>query len=217
VDAGIVRAAQRDGDLVALDDEPPDPELLPDATTRRRRKRTNGRKLAIEWIVLVASALTIALLIKTFLFQAFVIPTDSMVPTLKPGDRILVNKVSYKLHDVNRGDIVVFSAPPGQETDGVKDLVKRVIGLPGETIEARDGKVVIDGRALEEPYVNPKCGGPVSGAALRKQEIPADHVFVMGDNRCQSKDSRVFNPIPIDTIVGRAFFRLWPVSRLKFL
>jgi len=203
-----------------VDDEAtdvPDPELLPDATTRRRRKRTNGRKLAIEWIVLVVSALTIALLIKTFLFQAFVIPTPSMVPTLKPGDRILVNKISYKLHDVNRGDVVVFSAPPGQETDGVKDLVKRVIALPGETIEARDGTVVIDGRALEEPYVNEECAGPVSGQALPKQEIPPEHVFVMGDNRCGSKDSRIFGAIPTDTIIGRAFVRIWPVSRFKFL
>ena len=120
----------------------PDKELLPDANTRRRRKRSNGSKLLIEWIVLIVSALTIALLIKTFLFQAFVIPSESMEPTLHgctgcEDDRILVNKLSYRLHDVNRGDIVVFDAPKGRATDEIKDYVKRVIGLGGEEIESQ--------------------------------------------------------------------------------
>lgn len=200
-----------------------EPELLPDPDTRRKRKATNSSKLAVEWAILIVAALTIALLIKTFLFQAFVIPSPSMTPTLCGGvdcgtnDRILVNKLSYKLHDVNRGDIVVFATPPGMEQEGVKDFVKRVIGLPGERIEARDAQIYIDGRPLQEPYVNPACPNPVSGETLTTQTIPPDHVFVMGDNRCASKDSRVFGPIPVDTIVGRAFVRIWPLGRFKFL
>ncbi len=194
-------------------------ELLPDAPTRRRRKRTNGRKVATEWTILIIAALTIALLIKAFLFQAFVIPSASMVPTLKIDDRILVNKLSYRLHDVHRGDVVVFTAPPGADQGDVDHLVKRVIGLPGERIEARADAIYIDGRALDEPYVNPNCAEPIatSGIAMRTQTIPAGQVFVMGDNRCESKDSRAFGPVPIDTIVGRAFVRIWPPTRIKFL
>jgi signal peptidase I len=197
-------------------------ELLPDADTRRRRKRSNGSKLAIEWIVLVVSALTIALLIKTFLFQAFVIPSESMETTLhgcngcSNNDRILVNKLSYRLHDVNRGDIVVFEAPPGRATDGIKDYVKRVIALPGEVIEARNNQVYIDGKPLEEPYISEQCLNNVADN-LKRQEVPSGSVFVMGDNRCRSSDSRVFGPIPTDTIVGRAFVRIWPLTRFKFL
>ncbi len=201
-----------------------DKELLPDANTRRRRKRSNGSKLLIEWVVLIVSALTIALLIKTFLFQAFVIPSESMFPTLCGGDpcetddRILVNKLSYRLHDVNRGDVVVFAAPPGRATDDIKDYVKRVIGLPGEEIESRNGQVFIDGKPLDEPYINEACTSRGDlGSAIEPQTIPAGHVFVMGDNRCQSSDSRVFGPIDTDTIVGRAFVRIWPLSRFKFL
>lgn len=202
-------------------DEPVEPELLPDADTRRRKKRTNGSKLAIEWIVLVVSALTIALLIKTFLFQAFVIPSESMETTLHgcqgcTNDRILVNKLSYRLHDVNRGDIVVFEAPEGRQTDGIKDYVKRVVGLPGEKIETRDNQIYIDNRPLEEPYINEECQDKVADG-LEAQLIPADRVFVMGDNRCHSSDSRVFGPIPIDSIIGRAFVRIWPITRFKFL
>lgn len=196
-------------------------ELLPDAETRRRKKRTNGSKLAIEWIVLVVSALTIALLIKTFLFQAFVIPSESMETTLHgcencSNDRILVNKLSYRLHDVNRGDIIVFEAPEERQTDGIKDYVKRVIGLPGEKIEVRNNQVYIDDRPLDEPYINENCRNAVA-EGLTAQLILPDHVFVMGDNRCHSSDSRVFGPIPIDSIIGRAFVRIWPITRIKFL
>ncbi len=201
----------------------PDKELLPDANTRRRRKRSNGSKLLIEWIVLIVSALTIALLIKTFLFQAFVIPSESMEPTLHgctgcEDDRILVNKLSYRLHDVNRGDIVVFDAPKGRATDEIKDYVKRVIGLGGEEIESRNGQVFIDGKPLDEPYINEACSSRNDfGSPIDPQTVPPGHVFVMGDNRCQSSDSRVFGPIDTDTIVGRAFVRIWPINRFKFL
>lgn len=171
-----------------------------------------GRK-AVEWAGLLGGALLIALLIRTFLFQPFFIPTESMHPTLKEDDRILVNKLSYKLHDVRRGDIVVFTAPEGEGDAGIKDLIKRVVGLPGEAVEGRAGHVYIDGKLLEEPYL-PE--GVVT-SAFGPQQIPAGSIWMMGDNRTQSRDSRFFGPVPESDIVGRAFVRLWPLSRLGFL
>lgn len=201
-------------------------ELLPDATTRRVRKRNNASRQAIEWGILIAAALIIAVVIKTFLFQPFYIPSASMEPTLHINDRIFVNKLSYRMHDVHRGDILVFTTPPGEDASSVKDYIKRVIALPGETVEGRDGAVWVDGRRLDEPYIN--HGTPVSAGECRnidnlgstgftKQVIPPGYVWVMGDNRCDSSDSRKFGPIKVSSIVGRAFFRIWPLSRLGLL
>lgn len=183
------------------------------------------RRTIIEWTILIGSALVIALLIKTFLFQAFYIPSESMRPTLNVGDRVLVNKLSYRVHDVNRGDIVVFETPPkAKDANGkIKDLVKRVVALPGETLETRDGTVYINGRQLEEPYLRNgvrTCApnsNPGTCANMEPLTVPADDVFVMGDNRTASKDSRSFGAITEDSIVGRVFVRIWPVTDLGFL
>lgn len=168
---------------------------------------------AIEWAVIIVGALTVAFLVKTFLFQAFYIPSVSMENTLKVGDRVLVNKLSYDFHDVRRGDIVVFRSPPGEANATVKDLIKRVIGLPGETVEARDGHVLVDGQALNEPYVRDGA----STSPLDPHKVPPGHVWVMGDNRQNSKDSRFFGPIDEHLIVGRAFIRVWPIPSLSLL
>jgi signal peptidase I len=193
-------------------------------------KRDRAKRLIIEWVVLIAAALAIAFVIKTFLFQAFYIPSASMEPTLNIHDRVLVNKLSYDFHDVHRGDIVVFKAPPGERTSGIDDLVKRVIGLPGETVTERaDGGVYINGRRLREPYlptkdtatrpevsdVPPGCGKPADGSP--GCVVPPGRVFVLGDNRTQSKDARTFGPIPESSIVGRVFLRIWPLDALSFL
>jgi signal peptidase I len=188
-------------------------DVLPDAAASRARRRSNGKRQAIEWVVLVVGALVIAVIIKTFLFQAFYIPSASMDPTLKVHDRVLVNKLSYHLHSVHRGDIVVFKAPPEERTEKIKDLVKRVIGLPGDVLEARDGQVYVNDRLLKEPYLP-------SGTRtedLPRTVIPAGHYFMMGDNRGASSDSRVFGPIKRSTIIGRAFVTMWPLNRLRFL
>jgi signal peptidase I len=172
-----------------------------------------GVRNVVEWIAIIVGALAVALIVKTFLIQAFFIPSLSMYPTLDEGDRVLVNKLSYKLHDVHRGDLVVFERPKGQPESEIKDLIKRVVGLPGETIEAREGTVYIDGKALEESYL-------VEGVTtdnLPRQVIARGHVFVMGDNRSDSADSRVFGSIDEDTIVGRAFIRVWPIPELSLL
>jgi len=183
-----------------------------DSLEPEKKGGPHGVRIAAEWIGLVVLALVIALLIKTFLFQAFFIPSESMVPTLRVHDRVLVNKLSYKLHPVHRGDIVVFKAPEGSDP-GIDDLVKRVVGLPGETVSATDGHVDIDGKQLPEPYL-PKGTITTSFSAVR---LPPDHYWVMGDNRGNSKDSRVFGAITKKNIVGRVFFRIWPFSRLGFM
>ena len=179
-------------------------------------KRKAAWLSALEWGILVISALAIALLIKTFLFQAFYIPSDSMVPTLKTNDRVIVNKLSYHLHTVHRGDIVVFKAPPGIDPS-VKDLVKRVIGLPGETIEARgDGRVYINGSALDERWLP---AGVRTDPGFTPIKVPPDSYYVLGDNRQNSKDSRYFPShfIRKKDIVGRVFVRIWPLNRLGIL
>ena len=137
----------------------------------------------------------VALVVKTFLFQAFYIPSASMEPTLSEGDRVLVNKVSYDVHDVNRGDVIVFELDEEDVgPDGIKDLIKRVVGLPGDVIESRDGVVYVNDRALEEPYL---AEGTITGdpqdsrnPAIARQTVPEGHVFVLGDNRSNSADSR---------------------------
>jgi signal peptidase I len=195
-----------------------------DRRSKRAGKGRRTRRTIIEWTILIGSALLIAILIKTFLFQAFYIPSESMKPTLNVGDRVLVNKMSYRLHDVNRGDIVVFETPPkAKDANGeIKDLVKRVIALPGETLETRDGRVFINGRPLDEPYLEQgvRTCAPNSGASCENfgpLQIPADEEFVMGDNRAASKDSRFFGPIRESSIVGRVFVRIWPLNDLGFL
>jgi signal peptidase I len=163
----------------------------------------------------IVGALVVALVVKTFLFQAFYIPSGSMEPTLEKGDRVLVNKVSYDLHDVNRGDVIVFELDPDDVgADGIKDLIKRVIGLPGDVIETRDGVVYINDEPLDEPYLadGTTTGSPADGQnpGIERQTVPDGHVYVLGDNRSNSADSRYRGPIPIDSIVGRAFILVWP-------
>lgn len=192
----------------------PAPALAGPGRRERRRARTRSPlRSLLEWVAVIGGALVVALVIRTFLFQAFYIPSESMVPTLQEADRVLVNKLSYDLHGVNRGDIVVFARPPTEPDTGVPDLIKRVVATGGETVEGRDGRVWIDGQPLVEPYLP----DGVTTAAFDPVAVPEDHVFVMGDNRGNSRDSRVFGPVSEDLIVGRAFVRVWPVSRLGLL
>jgi signal peptidase I len=188
--------------------------------TARNRRLQSG----LEWVAVIVGALVVALIVKTFLFQAFYIPSASMEPTLEKGDRVLVNKISYDLHDVNRGDVIVFELDPEDVgPDGIKDLIKRVVGLPGDVIESRDGIVFVNDRALDEPYL---ADGMITGdpddarnPPIEKQTVPDGHVFVLGDNRSNSADSRYpyRGPIPIDSIVGRAFVLVWPPADIGTL
>jgi signal peptidase I len=207
-------------------------QARPPTAPARPKRRRFGFARELPFLLLVAFAL--ALLIKTFLMQAFFIPSESMQNTLNPGDRVLVNKVVYHLHPPRRGDIIVFSDPNpvstedrnpvsafwhwlteglGVTTNPEKDFIKRVIGLPGETVEGKDGVVYVDGKPLDEPYIRVKDARPFGPV-----QVPADSLFVMGDNRTDSKDSRYgLGFIPYDNVIGRAFVVIWPPSRIGWL
>ncbi|MCO8128731.1 signal peptidase I [Acidimicrobiia bacterium EGI L10123] len=184
-----------------------------DAAEGTRAGMSHSTRSAIEWVAVIVGALVVALVVKTFLIQAFYIPSESMVPTLEVGDRVLVNKLSYSTGDIDRGDIVVFARPGGPGSDGIEDLIKRVVALPGETVEGRGGQVLIDGRPLAEPYLP----DALETSVFPPYVVPEDHVWLMGDNRGASDDSRRFKAVPTDDIVGRAFVVIWPFTQLGTL
>lgn len=177
------------------------------------------KRSALEWIIVVAGAVVVALFIQATSFQAFFIPTASMQHTLDVGDRVLVNKWSYRLHPIHRGDIVVFTKPKGELASNVNDLIKRVVALPGETVTIANDQVSINGQPLQEPYlakgmsIQP-VNGPYACTPAQPCKIPPGQIWVMGDNRVNSEDSRYFGPIPESSVVGRAFFRIWPLTRV---
>ena len=231
--------------LAPADGEEEPHGLPPFAESLDRAAPTESAKsFAKEVPFLVIVAMVAAFLVRTFVFQAFYIPSPSMgcvgcpVHTLEIDDKILVSKLSYRLHDPRRGDVVVFECPPAatcvdkpRSTNAVvrgvrfvgervglvppstEDYIKRVIALPGETVEGRDGEVFIDGRLLEEPYLPPAVVTRDFGPVL----VPPDSLWVMGDNRQNSGDSRVFGAIKRDSVVGRTILRLLPIRRTAFL
>jgi signal peptidase I len=185
----------------------------------------------------VVETALLAVLLRAFVAQAFRIPSGSMEPQLHVGDRVVVSRLAYDLHDPRRGDIVVFDCPPATGCDDrpddvlpvralktvaealllrqpeVEEFIKRVVALPGETVEGRDGRVWINGLPLVEPYL----ADTVRTSDFAPVTIEPGHVWVMGDNRSNSADSRVFGQVEVDTIVGRAFLRVWPPQRTAFL
>jgi signal peptidase I len=218
--------------MLAEDERPLPAPPPPGSVSRARHAKPQNKNVSSRWfregLFIVIVALVLALLLRLFVVQTFYIPSGSMEPTLNIGDRILVNKLSYHLHAIGRGDIVVFSRPPAENCGGtpVNDLVKRVIGLPGETISLTKGSrsfVVVDGKRLNEPWLPAATDGMTfpgpSGTAYSLNTpyvIPANHYFVMGDNRTQSCDSRYWGPIPRSLIVGKVEMRIWPITSLHF-
>jgi signal peptidase I len=186
------------------------------------QKQRSQMRAIWEWIFVVVVAISAAMLIRVFLFQQYYIDGPSMQTTLMPEDRVLVNKMSYKLHDIHRGDVIVFD----RVTNDVQhdDLIKRVLGLPGETLEIRSCIVYINGVQVDEPYLNPEQTSQVEPSArcgshtdMAPVVVPEEMVFVMGDNRVQSFDSRDFGPIDTDKVRGRAFVVIWPASAWAWL
>ena len=179
-------------------------------------KGRHTRRWAIEWGVIILAAVLVAVLVRAFVFQTFFIPSTSMYPTLQPGDRIVVYKLDTS---PSPGQIVVFKRPPDENCGGapVPDLVKRVIGLPGQTIQGKDGVVYVNGKLLKEPWLPPKTAhsSPYT-STFGPVKIPKGDYFMMGDNRTDSCDSRDWGPLPGSYIVGRAVMLIWPVSRLTF-
>ena len=172
------------------------PELL--STLRWRWLR--------EWFVVIFVALLAAFVIRATLVQTYFIPSESMTPTLEVGDRLMVYKLAFTLGDVDRGDLVVFNRPANMGNADIKDFVKRVIGLEGERIRAEGGMVYVNGRPLEEPYLTTD----MYTSDFPETEIPPGYMFVMGDNRPNSRDSRFFGPIHEGLLVGEVFLRIWP-------
>ena len=223
------------GETAVTTEAPPSEPAEPGETSAAAKAKKSGLAFLRELPILLLIALGLALLIKTFLVQAFYIPSESMEPSLGVGDRVLVNKVVYHLHPPRRGDIIVFEEPhPGNEPDrnvleafwnwltqglGVsaspeRDFIKRVVAVPGETIEVKQGRVFINGRRLTEPYL--------ATTADRRDypptKVPPENLFVMGDNRTNSNDSRFgLGFIPYDKVVGRAFVVIWPPSRVSWV
>ena len=197
------------------------------------KPRASVLRTLLEIPILLIVAAVIAFLVKTFVAQAYYIPSGSMLPQLQVDDRVVVSKLAYKVHDPRRGDIVVFDDPrPGVARDengeslfrkvgegigivqpSTDEFIKRVIGLPGDTVEGRDGQVYVNGRKLIEPYLRPN----VVTSDFERTRVRPGHLYVMGDNRSGSADSRVFGQINVDTIVGRALIKVWPFDGISFL
>ncbi len=183
-----------------------------------------GAEAIREWVIVIGVALVIAFVVRGFVLQQFYISGPSMESTMFQNNRVLVNKLSYRLHDIQRGDVVVFDRVT---TDGVvvqhDDLIKRVIGISGDTVSITNCIVSVNGREVDEPYLNDydlaqenledRCRVPNMSSTI----VEPGHLFVMGDNRPQSFDSRMFGTIEEDLVVGRAFVIIWPIGSFHWL
>ena len=163
---------------------------------------------AREWIAVIIVALLAAFVIRAAVVQTYFIPSNSMAPTLEVGDRLMVYKLAFRVGQVDRGDLVVFNRPPSIENSQIKDFVKRVVALPGEQIQAINGVIYVDNLPLHEEYLSENS----LTVDFEPIDVPKDHIFVMGDNRSNSRDSRSFGPINVDLLVGEVFVRIWPLS-----
>jgi signal peptidase I len=189
-------------------------EVAPTVPTPRPRRRRQG----VEWLILAVASLGTAFLLRTFVVQQFAVEGQSMLGTLHSGDRVIVNKLSYDLHDPRHGDVVVLKDI--KESLEERDLIKRVIALPGETIEYRDCTLFIDGERTAEPYLDEELvGADHCGDSQDPVVVEPGHVFVMGDNRNASLDSRTsaIGQIPYDHLIGRAFVVVWPTAHWRWL
>jgi signal peptidase I len=174
---------------------------------RRRKGRSGLRDLFVT--LLVAFVLVFGV-VRPFIVAAYWVPTESMVPTLEVGDRVFANKFIYRFAEPERGDIVVFEDVEG----GEDDLIKRVVAVAGDRVRVNAGMLKVDGEFQEEPYVKPQFP---DGNIYGPEKVPEGYVFVMGDNRGNSADSRAFGLLPVENIEGEAFVRFWPLSRIGLL
>jgi signal peptidase I len=202
------------------------------------RQKSAGGSL-LELVVIVAVALGLALGIQAFLVKPYRIPSESMVPTLEVGQRVLVNRIGHRFSDPSVGDIVVFHPPIGSETDTCGDpnrpetaacdrptpqrasvnFIKRVVGGPGDTISIQNGHVIRNGKRQSEPFIANTCATDATrGCSFPTPiKVPAGHWFMMGDNRGASDDSRFWGPVPDAWIIGDAFATYWPPRRIGLL
>ena len=193
---------------------------------RLTQRLPNPARIALDWIVTLGIAVAVVLTVKVEVANPYRIPSASMEPTLqcaRPAegcdgtfsDRVIANRLAYRFHDPHRGDIVVFTAPPTakQQCSEGGTFVKRIVGLPGEVVSERHGDVYIDGRALKEPYVDPRRRDTMTRTWPR---VPAGRYFVMGDNRVASCDSRTWGTVPRTNLIGPVLLTYWPINRISF-
>jgi signal peptidase I len=196
-----------------MDQEPhvtPSPD---DAPAGRKASRRGGPGCVVEIVETLALTLIIFLVIQNFVAQPFKVEQDSMDRTFAPGDYVLVDRLSHLWSPYARGQVVVFQAPAS--TGRKEPFIKRVIGISGDAVEVRDGKVFVNGVALEEPYLFKDPAGipqPTIASDQSRWLVPEGDLFVMGDHRQLSDDSRAFGPIPISSVIGRGVVRYWPLS-----
>jgi signal peptidase I len=205
-----------------------------------KEKGSAGSSL-LELVMIVAVALGLALAIQAFVIKPYKIPSESMVPTLEVGERVLVNRVGKRLGDPSVGDIVVFHPPTGAESPAGSqcgerlrsgaacakptpqkadvNFIKRIVGGPGDTIAVREGHVVRNGKLTDEPFISDTCQNDEGTGCTFETPItvPPGHYFMMGDNRGESDDSRFWGPVPEDWIIGNAFATYWPIDRIGLL
>ena len=187
--------------------------MAPTGPSKARRRRSRQRA-AIEWVAILVVAVAVSFVMRSYALQTFFIPSGSMEPTLQIGDRIIVSKLSLHFGAIHRGDILVFKAPPAEHCgEPVTDLVKRVIGLPGDHLTSRANTIYVNGQALKETWTHYE---PLS-TPIGNVTVPANQYFMMGDNHPNSCDSRMWGTVPRSDIIGRAFVRIWPLSRFGFL
>jgi signal peptidase I len=186
--------------------------MEPTEEVPRDHPAKSRRRGFIEWVIVLVAAVLLSFLVRTFVVQEYFVPSGSMRPTLYIGDRILVNKLSVDFGTINIGDIVVFKAPPDVKKlchDDVTDLVKRVIGVPGDSLYSKGNTIYVDGKALKQNWSVFKTMGttPITPITLKSSQY-----FMMGDNHADSCDSRTWGPVPRSDIIGKVFLKVWPLS-----
>ena len=201
-----------------------------------KQERSSLGNSLVELVLIVAVALGLALGIQAFLVKPYRIPSPSMVPTLTPGQRVLVNRIGNNFGDPAIGDVTVFHPPTGAEngeecgaqhrddqacprpTPGKADVnfIKRIVAGPGDKLAIEDGHVILNDKRQSEPFIRP-CGGAEECNLTTPIKVPKDHYFMMGDNRGSSDDSRFWGPVPRDWIIGNAFATYWPPKRIGLL
>ncbi|MGC2486874.1 MAG: signal peptidase I [Acidimicrobiales bacterium] len=175
-------------------------------------KRRSRRRGLTEWLIVLVVAVLASFLVRTYVVQTYFIPSKSMKPTLYVGNRIMVDKLAVEFGHINIGDIVVFKAPPAVATkcsDDVPDLVKRVIGLPGDVLTSKGNTIYVNGVALKENWSHYEPLGPAIGRVV----VPQGQYFMMGDNHADSCDSRYWGTVPRSDIIGKVFLKFWPLSQ----
>jgi signal peptidase I len=207
---------------MAAEEPTPSGDHVPESPARAGREEPPASRWVLELVGVVVAAVVVAILLRTFVVATYSIPSGSMEPTLQIGDRIVVDKLAYHLHGVGTGNIIVFRTPHTEDCAGppVADLVKRVIGLPGQTVSLSRGHVLVNGKLLAQPWLPPAVrtetyqGPSFEPYSLHHPYVvPQGDVYVMGDNRPDSCDSRYWGPVPESTIVGKVDLRIWPLSR----